>query len=129
MLPAHLNYQPAHLMEPNVLPRLLVQPTLKLVAKQELESELMVFVSGIQLPLHQLADQWFVEMSLVELAQQFVEPVFQDVFQMEPNVLLKQLAQHTQPRHHAIQVELTESVSSQPQLPQVPLLEVEHAKL
>lgn len=57
MLPAHLNYQPAHLMEPNVLLRLLAQPTLKLVAKQELESELMVFASGIQLPLHQLADQ------------------------------------------------------------------------
>jgi hypothetical protein len=129
MLPAQLNSHHVHLMEPNVLPRLLAQPTLKLVAQQELESELMVFASGMQLPLHQLADQWFVEMSLVELALQFVDLVFQDAFQMEPNVLLKQLAQHTQPRHHAIQVEPTEFVSSQHQLPQVPLLEVEHAKL
>lgn len=129
MLPVHHNYHLVHLTELNVLPRLLAHPMPKLVAHQVLELELMVFVSGIQLLPHQLVDQWLVEMLLAELVLQFVQLVFLDVFQMEPNVLLKLLAQHIQPRFHAIQEDLTESVSSLPQLPLELLLELEHVRL
>ena len=58
----------------------------------------------------------------MELVLLFVELVFQDVFQMELNVLQKQLAQHIQPKYHAIQVEQMEFV---PLLP----LDQENAKL
>jgi hypothetical protein len=58
----------------------------------------------------------------VELVQLFVELVFQDVFQMELNVLLNQFVQHIQPKYHAIQVEQMEFV---PLLP----LDQENAKL
>jgi hypothetical protein len=57
-----------------------------------------------------------------------VQLVFLDVFQMEPNVLLKLLAQHIQPRFHAIQEELTEFVSLLPPLPLELLQELEHAR-
>jgi hypothetical protein len=116
MLLVQLNFQLVLLTELNVLPRLPAHPMPRLVAHKELELELMVFVSGIQLPQLQLVDQWLVEMLLAEQALQFVQSVFLDVFQMEPNVLLKLLAQHIQPRHHAIQEDLTEFVSSLPQL-------------
>jgi hypothetical protein len=56
------NYQPAHQTELNVLQKLLVQHMLKLDANQELESDKMVFVSGIQLLQLQPADLWLVEM-------------------------------------------------------------------
>ena len=59
---AHHNYHLAHQMLLNVLQRQLAQLMLKLDVHQELELELMGFVSGIQLLLHQFVDQWFVEM-------------------------------------------------------------------
>lgn len=125
---AQLNFQHAHLMELIVSPRLLAQLMPKLDVLQESELELMEFASGIQLPLHQHAEQWFVEMLPVELVLLFVQSDFQDVFQMELNVLPKLHALHIPLRLHAIQVELMEFVSSLLQPPQELLLDQEHAK-
>jgi hypothetical protein len=63
MMLVHHNYQAAHQMELNALQKLLVQLMPKPDVHQELELELMGFVSGIQLLPHQLVDQWFVVMS------------------------------------------------------------------